>query len=189
MSVGLNAMFEDRLGGDIEYIKGNGNDTHSYFEKNKTQRHSTQLTFEHKFGEKDRIDFKNSVTYFNRNIGVPTYTFEGTQVSTFSELTYTRKNLKTEAVDHLFDAILCLKDRAECYTFFEDVCTVNELFSLSQRFEVAKMLREQKTYLDIAEKTGASTATISRVNRSLNYGNDGYDMVFSRMEDGSDKED
>ena len=59
------------------------------------------------------------------------------------------KNLKTEAVDHLFDAILCLKDRAECYTFFEDVCTVNELFSLSQRFEVAKMLREQKTYLDI----------------------------------------
>ena len=96
------------------------------------------------------------------------------------------KNLKTEAVDHLFDAILCLKDRAECYTFFEDVCTVNELFSLSQRFEVAKMLREQKTYLDIAEKTGASTATISRVNRSLNYGNDGYDMVFSRMEDGSD---
>ena len=82
-----------------------------------------------------------------------------------------------------------LKTEAECYTFFEDVCTVNELFSLSQRFEVAKMLREQKTYLDIAEKTGASTATISRVNRSLNYGNDGYDMVFSRMEDGSDKED
>lgn len=98
MSVGLNAMFEDRLGGDIEYIKGNGNDTHSYFEKNKTQRHSTQLTFEHKFGEKDRIDFKNSVTYFNRNIGVPTYTFEGTQVSTFSELTYTRTNQKTEWV-------------------------------------------------------------------------------------------
>ena len=92
MSVGLNAMFEDRLGGDIEYIKGNGNDTHSYFEKNKTQRHSTQLTFEHKFGEKDRIDFKNSVTYFNRNIGVPTYTFEGTQVSTFSELTYTHES-------------------------------------------------------------------------------------------------
>ena len=93
------------------------------------------------------------------------------------------KKLKTEAVDHLFQAILTLKDVNECYTFFEDVCTVNELLSLSQRFEVAKMLREQKTYLDIAEKTGASTATISRVNRSLNYGNDGYDMVFSRMED------
>ena len=84
------------------------------------------------------------------------------------------KKLKTEAVDHLFDAILCLQNREECYTFFEDVCTVNELLSLSQRFEVAGMLRDQKTYLDIAEKTGASTATISRVNRSLNYGNDGY---------------
>jgi TrpR-related protein YerC/YecD len=93
------------------------------------------------------------------------------------------KNLKTEVVDQLFDAILCLKNREECYLFFEDVCTVNELMSLSQRFEVAKMLREQKTYLDIAEKTGASTATISRVNRSLNYGNDGYDMVFARMEE------
>ncbi len=93
------------------------------------------------------------------------------------------KNLRSEAVDQLFDAVLCLKNREECYTFFEDVCTVNELMSLSQRFEVAKMLREQKTYLDIAEKTGASTATISRVNRSLNYGNDGYDMVFSRMDE------
>ena len=92
------------------------------------------------------------------------------------------KKLRTDSVDHLFDAILSLQNREECYTFFEDVCTVNELLSLSQRFEVAKMLRDQKTYLDIAEKTGASTATISRVNRSLNYGNDGYDMVFSRMQ-------
>lgn len=92
------------------------------------------------------------------------------------------KKLKTEAVDALFDAILCLKNREECYTFFEDVCTVNELLSLSQRYDVARMLREQKTYLEIAEVTGASTATISRVNRSLNYGNDGYDMVFSRLE-------
>lgn len=91
------------------------------------------------------------------------------------------RKLRTEAVDQLFDAILCLNNREECYSFFEDVCTVNELMSLSQRFEVAKMLREQKTYMDIAEKTGASTATISRVNRSLNYGNDGYDMVFDRM--------
>ena len=97
------------------------------------------------------------------------------------------KKLRTEAVDHLFDAILSLQNKEECYTFFEDVCTVNELLSLSQRFEVAKMLRDQKTYLDIAEKTGASTATISSVNRSLNYGNDGYDMVFSRLQD-MDKE-
>lgn len=92
------------------------------------------------------------------------------------------KKIRTESVDYLFDAILSLKDREECYTFFEDVCTINELLSLSQRLEVAKMLREQRTYLEIAEKTGASTATISRVNRSLNYGNDGYDMVFKRIE-------
>lgn len=98
------------------------------------------------------------------------------------------KKLRTEAVDHLFDAVLSLRDREECYTFFEDVCTVNELLSLSQRFEVARMLRDQKTYLDIAEKTGASTATISRVNRSLNYGNDGYDMVFARIQKADAKE-
>ena len=98
ISIGLNAMFEDRLGGDIEYIKGKGDDTHSYFEKNKTQRHSTQLTFGHRFNEKDRLDFKNSVTYFKRNIGVPSYSFEGVQVSTFSELSYTHTNQKTEWV-------------------------------------------------------------------------------------------
>jgi len=91
------------------------------------------------------------------------------------------KKIKTEAVDSLFDAILTLKDKNECYAFFEDLCTVNELLSLSQRFEVASMLRSKKTYLDIAEKTGASTATISRVNRSLNYGNDGYELAFGRL--------
>ena len=91
------------------------------------------------------------------------------------------KKIKTPAVDSLFDAILTLKDRDECYSFFEDLCTVNELLSLSQRFEVASMLKDKKTYLDIAEKTGASTATISRVDRSLNYGNDGFDMVFSLL--------
>lgn len=91
------------------------------------------------------------------------------------------KKIKTEAVDHLFEAILSLESKEECYSFFEDLCTVNELLSLSQRFEVAAMLRDHKTYLDIADKTGASTATISRVNRSLNYGNDGYDLVFARI--------
>lgn len=101
MSVGLNTMFENRLGGDVKYIKGKGDDTHSYFEKNKTQRHSTQLTFEHKFSEKDRLDLKNSITYFKRNIGVPNYSFEGTQISTFSELSYTRTNQKTEWVTGL----------------------------------------------------------------------------------------
>ncbi|MDO4965743.1 MAG: YerC/YecD family TrpR-related protein [Lachnospiraceae bacterium] len=91
--------------------------------------------------------------------------------------------IKTEAVDRLFEAILKLENKEECYLFFEDVCTINELLSLSQRFEVAGMLRNENTYLEIAEKTGASTATISRVNRSLNYGNDGYDLVFGRMKD------
>ena len=91
------------------------------------------------------------------------------------------KTIHTEAVDQLFDAILSLKNKEECYTFFEDVCTINELLSLSQRYEVAKMLRQKKTYLEISEKTGASTATISRVNRSLTYGNDGYEMVFERL--------
>ena len=93
------------------------------------------------------------------------------------------KQLKSEPVDHLFEAILTLKSKEECYSFFEDLCTVNELLSLSQRFEVAAMLKEHKTYLEIAEKTGASTATISRVNLSLTYGNDGYEMVFSRMKE------
>ena len=91
------------------------------------------------------------------------------------------KKIQTDAVNHLFDAILCLETREECYDFFEDLCTVNELLSISQRYEVASMLKSRKTYLEIAEKTGASTATISRVNRSLNYGNDGYELVFGRL--------
>lgn len=91
------------------------------------------------------------------------------------------KGLHSSAVNHFFDAILTLGNKEECYKFFEDVCTVKELTAIAQRFEVAKMLREERTYLDIAKETGASTATISRVNRSLNYGNEGYDMVFERM--------
>ena len=91
------------------------------------------------------------------------------------------KKIMTPAVDELFDAILSLQSKEECYSFFEDLCTINELLSLSQRYEVASMLRDKKTNLEIAEKTGASTATISRVNRSLNYGNDGYELVFERL--------
>lgn len=91
------------------------------------------------------------------------------------------KKIKTPAVDHLFDAVLALQSKEECYSFFEDLCTVNELLSLSQRFEVASMLKSGNTYLEIAEKTGASTATISRVNRSLNYGSDGYELIFQRL--------
>ncbi|MDD6789794.1 MAG: YerC/YecD family TrpR-related protein [Lachnospira sp.] len=91
------------------------------------------------------------------------------------------EKINTEEVRQLFRAVLELKNEKECFDFFEDLCTINELLSLSQRLEVARMLRAHKTYLDIAKETGASTATISRVNRSLNYGNDGYDMVFGRM--------
>ncbi len=99
------------------------------------------------------------------------------------EIPVMSKSIHTEAVDRLFDAVLCLKTKEDCYAFFEDICTVNELLSLSQRLEVARMLTTGKTYLEISEKTGASTATISRVNRSLIYGNDGYDIVFRNLKD------
>lgn len=91
--------------------------------------------------------------------------------------------IKDEITDRLFEAILLLKDIDECYSFFEDVCTIAEIKALAQRLEVAKMLREGHTYTDICIKTGASTATISRVNRSLNYGADGYTMILDRLEE------
>lgn len=96
--------------------------------------------------------------------------------------------LKSKEVEQLFEAILSLNDVKECYDFLRMYAQLMNFLSLAQRFEVAKMLREQKTYLEIAEKTGASTATISRVNRSLNYGNDGYDRVFERLGILSDKQ-
>ena len=91
------------------------------------------------------------------------------------------RNIHNERTDRLLDGILSLQNREEAYRFFEDLCTVNELETLGQRFEVAGMLREDRTYQDIAQTTGASTATISRVNRCLNYGTDGYVMVLDRM--------
>lgn len=94
------------------------------------------------------------------------------------------KKTSADAIDLLYEAILALENKDECRDFFSDVCTVNELLSMSQRFEVAKMLRAKRTYQEITEQTGASTATISRVNRSLNYGNDGYRIVLERLEDG-----
>ena len=92
------------------------------------------------------------------------------------------KKIRTPAVETLFEAVIKLETVDECFDFFEDLATINEILSLSQRFEVARMLRQHKTYLEIAEKTGASTATISRVNRSLNYGNDGYDLAMQRIQ-------
>jgi len=90
-------------------------------------------------------------------------------------------SIKNKATDDLFEEILQLKTVDECYKFFEDVCTVKEIQAISQRLEVAKMLVEKRVYSDIVKETGASTATISRVNRSLTYGNEGYDLVFSRL--------
>ena len=94
------------------------------------------------------------------------------------------EKLKDANMDFLFDSILKLETREECYKFFEDLCTVNELKSISQRVVVAKMRTEKRVYSDIVAATGASTATISRVNRSLSYGEGGYDIVFERLQKG-----
>ena len=91
------------------------------------------------------------------------------------------QKLKQEDVTQLFRAILTLQNLDECYRFFEDICTVHELQSMAQRLDVAKLLKDGVTYQEICEKTGASTATISRVGRSLNYGADGYEIVLERM--------
>lgn len=90
--------------------------------------------------------------------------------------------IKNENTDFLFKAILTLQTVEECYAFFDDLCTVPELRAMAQRFSVAKMLDDGEIYNEIVEKTGASTATISRVNRALNYGSDGYALTFKRME-------
>lgn len=91
------------------------------------------------------------------------------------------KNIRTKEVEMLFDAVLTLQNRQECFAFFEDLCTVGELLSISQRLAVADMLRKGRTYLEIADATGASTATISRVNRALTYGEDGYALALDRI--------
>lgn len=89
---------------------------------------------------------------------------------------------KSKDFDFLFNAVLKLETVEECYSFFEDLCTMQELISIAQRLRVAKLLTEKKIYNDIVKETGASTATISRVNRTLNYGNSGYTLAFDRME-------
>lgn len=91
------------------------------------------------------------------------------------------RNKRSDPESDLYRAILQLKDTQECYNFFVDLCTVSELKAMEQRFEVAKLLNEGLIYNDILDKTGASSATISRVNRSLNYGTDAYRTIFSRL--------
>lgn len=89
--------------------------------------------------------------------------------------------LKDPHIDRLFEAILALESTEECYRFFEDLCTVAEIKSMAQRFEVAKMLEKECTYGEIVSKTGASTATISRVKRALNFGADGYKLILDKI--------
>lgn len=94
---------------------------------------------------------------------------------------------KKEKSDQLYKAILQLKDEQECYDFFQDLCTVSELRSMEQRFEVASLLDDGMIYNDILERTGASSATISRVNRSLIYGSGGYESVLEKMKEQESK--
>jgi TrpR-related protein YerC/YecD len=96
------------------------------------------------------------------------------------EMAYSSK-LKSEQTDGFFEAILSLETMEECYRFFEDICTIKEIQAIAQRLEVAKQLKENKTYNEIEVATGASTATISRINRSLNYGADGYKLIFKKL--------
>ncbi|WP_456276918.1 YerC/YecD family TrpR-related protein [Bacillus sp. AK128] len=97
------------------------------------------------------------------------------------------EKLRGKELDQLFQSILSLQDLEECYRFFDDLCTVNEIQSLAQRLEVARMLREGFTYHKIETETGASTATISRVKRCLNYGNDAYQMALDRVYEKEEK--
>ena len=89
---------------------------------------------------------------------------------------------KSPELDELFDAILVLEDREDCYRFFEDICTVNEIHAISQRLQVAKLLYQKKTYSEIEKETKASTATISRINKCITYGADGYRRVLERLD-------
>jgi len=99
-----------------------------------------------------------------------------------------RSRFKRKDIDELFRAVLTLDSEEECYRFFEDVCTVNELHSIAQRFQVASMLNDKKTYNEIEADTKASTATISRVNKCLEYGADGYKLVLERLHEQKDPE-
>ena len=90
---------------------------------------------------------------------------------------------KSEDIDELFKAILVLEDEEDCYRIFEDICTVNELYSIAQRLKVAKLLYQKETYEEIEAETSASTATISRINKCLRYGADGYRRILERLEE------
>ena len=90
---------------------------------------------------------------------------------------------KRDDIDELFKAVLLLEDEEDCYRFFEDICTINEIHAIAQRLQVAKLLTQKKTYSEIEKITGASTATISRINKCLGYGADGYRLILDRMKE------
>jgi len=113
---------------------------------------------------------------------------ESDEVKGVDHIMATNPKLKDELADRLFQGILLLENREECYQFFEDICTIGELKALAQRLEVAFMLKHGNTYDHIVAKTGASTATISRVKRCLHYGADGYKMILERIEDGHEQD-
>ncbi|MCI5535266.1 MAG: YerC/YecD family TrpR-related protein [Lentihominibacter sp.] len=94
---------------------------------------------------------------------------------------------KRDDIDELFRAVLLLEDEEDCYRFFEDICTINEIHSISQRLQVAKLLSENKTYSEIERITKASTATISRINKCLVYGAEGYKRILDRMKEQDNK--
>lgn len=94
-----------------------------------------------------------------------------------------KPNIENEMIDGFFEALSLVDTREEYYRFFEDICTVGEINAIAQRLEVAKMLADEQTYTRIAEVTGASTATISRVKKCLNYGSDGYKLVLERLKE------
>ena len=96
--------------------------------------------------------------------------------------------LKNKEADDLFDAIMSISNRDECYRLFEDLCTVKEIKAMAQRYGVARLLLDRKTYSEIEEVTGASTATISRINRTLQYGAEGYTSVIGRMREAKEKD-
>ena len=91
--------------------------------------------------------------------------------------------LHTKDVDSLFEAILSLENREECYQFFEDACTIKEILDIAQRFKAAKMLKVGKNYVEVCAETGMSSATISRVSRCLEYGAGGYELVINRLKE------
>ena len=96
------------------------------------------------------------------------------------------RNFKSDSVDRLFDTILSLRDRDECYAFFDDICTIKEITDMAQRLDTAYLIDEGISYQKISERIGVSTATISRVSRCLNYGAGGYRMMIDRKKEGQE---